>query len=210
MPSAKENVSDAWKRIETWIRANDRSGKLALPPGASSSDIAYTEWIVGARLPRDVRQSYEIHDGSKGIWIFEQGFLMPLKGAGGGSRIRGGGYNVVDLWTSMLTVGALMREERSEPKGPIRADWWNRGWIPLTENQCGDSVCIDLAPRSRGREGQVIGWWHERGATHVLAAGFAEWLSGCADRLEAGGYRLVESGAVVPVERSNKRRSRRG
>lgn len=108
---------------------------------------------------------------------------MPLVAPGEGLHA---GYGVVDLWRAMLDVGEAMSQERSSPAGPIRDDWWHRMWVPLTENECGDFVCLDFAPAPGGRVGQVIDWWHEQGATRVLATSFAEWLAGLAEPGVAG------------------------
>jgi cell wall assembly regulator SMI1 len=132
---------------------------------------------LGVALPEEMHESYLLHDGSAGLWICEQGFLMPLIATEEGLLA---GYGVLDLWRGMLEVSVAMAGERSSPDGPIRDDWWNRLWVPVTENECGDFVCVDLAPRQGGRRGQVIGWNHEQGATRVLADGFGEWLDSLA------------------------------
>src|SRR5262249_6127270 len=130
---------------------------------------------LGFPLPEAVRESYLVHDGSNGLWICEQGFLMPLAAPQSG---RLAGYGVLDLWRAMAQVGEAMAAERSAPTGPIRDDWWNGRWAPLTENECGDMICLDFDPAPGGTLGQVIDWWHEQGATRVLATGFQEWLEG--------------------------------
>lgn len=48
--------------------------------------------------------------------------------------------------------------------------------MPLTENDCGDYVCLDFAPARGGKKGQVIEWWARGGARRVLADSFTEWL----------------------------------
>ena len=74
-------------------------------------------------------------------------------------------------------MGVAMAGERSEPEGPIQTDWWNNAWLPLTENDDGDYVCLDFAPAAGGTVGQIIDWSHELGATRVLANSFGEWLA---------------------------------
>jgi cell wall assembly regulator SMI1 len=85
---------------------------------------------------------------------------------------------VLDLWQAMALVGEAMAVERGSPDGPIGDDWWNSRWVPLTENECGDMICLDFAPAPGGIVGQVIDWWHEQGPTRVLAPSFEEWLAG--------------------------------
>jgi molybdopterin molybdotransferase len=166
-----------WDRIEAGIRSRDPAESRPLPPGATFDEIRCVEETIGLRLPKALRESYLLHNGSAGIWICEQGFLMPLidprtkKG-----RIEG--YGVLNVWQMMLPIAQKMAEERSRPVGPIRGDYWNLRWVPLTENQCGDYICLDFAPARGGNKGQVIEWIARAGATRVLAEGFVEWLEG--------------------------------
>lgn len=191
-------VKDAWKRIEAWLRANDPLGKLALPSGASLDEIVRAEAALGMKLPPGLRASYTLHNGSNRVWIFEQGYLLPLTAEGIRAKAFRS-YNLVSIWEGMGQIAEMMKEERSEPDGLVKTDWWNRSWIPFIDNECGDHLCIDLDPPSGGHVGQVIDWWHERGATKVLARGFAEFLAEHANALEAGMYKLSEAGAVVKV-----------
>ncbi|HVS36913.1 MAG TPA: SMI1/KNR4 family protein [Gemmataceae bacterium] len=198
MPTTLMTVADAWSRIDAWLRANAPEN-FRLPPGASEKEIEAAEKILGCRLPADVHESYRIHDGSNRIWLFRQGFLMPL----GGAASEAADFSIVGIWTGMLQCAEMMKDERGSPKGPIKTDWWNLGWIPLTENDCGDYICIDMVPESPGQVGQVIDWWHEQAATDVLAPSWREWLADLVTRLEAGAYRFdsAGSGAVQPTQK---------
>jgi cell wall assembly regulator SMI1 len=168
-------ITAIWDRIEAGIRARDPDERRSLPASASFDDIRRVEDAIGLQLPQAVRESYLLHDGSNGIYICEQGFLMPLIGSEKGSLQD---YSILNLWQRMLPVAKMMAQERSNPAGPIRDDWWHLRWVPLTENECGDYVCLDFGPAEGGRKGQVIDWWHEQGATRVLANSFTEWLAG--------------------------------
>ncbi|MEX0718596.1 MAG: SMI1/KNR4 family protein [Planctomycetaceae bacterium] len=194
MPSALPNVSDAWDRIESWLRANAPADSCELSEGASIADIKRAEAVMGCRLPDDVRESYRIHNGSNRTWLFQQGFLMPL-----GDEAEP--CTVVGIWTGMLDCAEMMKNERGTPNGPIKADWWNQKWIPLTENDGGDFICVDLAPESGGRIGQVIDWSHELAATVVLEKSWCDWLESLAVRLESGGCRFAVDGygGIEPI-----------
>jgi cell wall assembly regulator SMI1 len=76
----------------------------------------------------------------------------------------------------------------SEPRGPIRSDWWHPKWVPVAEDGGGGLRCLDLAPRSPGKVGQVISWWSDNGAGQVMAKSFAAWLAEFADELEEGDW----------------------
>jgi cell wall assembly regulator SMI1 len=164
-----------WDRIEAGIRSRDPAERRPLPLGATLDEIQRVEQTIGLRLPKVVRDSYLLHNGSSRIWICEHGFLMPLIDP----RTKKGritGFGVLNLWQMMLPVAEKMAEERSKPAGPIRDDYWNLRWVPLTENDCGDYVCLDFAPARGGRKGQVIEWLAREGARRVLAKDFTEWL----------------------------------
>ncbi len=134
MATAKTTVKGAWQRIEAWLQANDPSGQLTMPPGADADQIARAEVVLGTKLPPAVRESYALHSGSNRIWIFEQGYLLPLT-AEAVRKKAFRAYNLVNMWEQMCQLGEMMEAERSEPSGPIKSDWWNNRWIPLTDNQ---------------------------------------------------------------------------
>ncbi len=38
----------------------------------------------------------------------------------------------------------------------LKVAWWNIKWIPVSEDSCGNMICIDLDPGSNGKHGQII------------------------------------------------------
>jgi cell wall assembly regulator SMI1 len=190
----KETIKELWQHIETWVRANAPS-EFSLPVGVSGPEITQAETAMGLEFPSDVRESYESHNGSNRIWFFDQGYLMPLtKPHDLPKRKQALFRGVVESWKAMhdMLQDGYFNDSgfRSRPKGPIKTHWWNPKWIPITYNESGDHVCVDLDPAKGGRIGQVIDWWHERGATSVLADSFTEWLAALAQRLKTGHYRF--------------------
>jgi len=160
-------LSESWNRIERWFALHVPA---ALPSGASSDDIAKAEEIIGARFPKDMRESYGRHDGSNRLWLCERGYLMPLFRPRKLPRRKQVLFNeVVESWqfmAGMLDRG-MFAEFTSRPQGEIRAEWWNLHWIPITSNDSGDHICVDVAPAKGGKKDQIIDWWHERGPTKV-------------------------------------------
>jgi cell wall assembly regulator SMI1 len=170
-----------WDRIHVWLAAKAPEVAAGLRPGAGVRQIRAAEKAMDVVLPDDVREAYRIHDGegpdgtapSPGLlygWRW-----MPLKEVAGHWR----------LMKELLDQGTFAGVS-SDPRGPIRSDWWHPKWVPLAEGGGGGLRCVDLAPRSRGKVGQVIGWWNDCGAGAVLAKSFAGWLAGFADELEDG------------------------
>ena len=94
----------------------------------------------------------------------------------------------------LLLGGILDHGVFSNPSGPIRTDWWNTKWIPFVDNEQGDQLCVDLNPAKGGKKGQVIDWWHEKGAYKVVADSVGEWLAAVAKDLEKGTFVAIPSG----------------
>lgn len=90
-------------------------------------------------------------------------------------------------WKEVLENGDFDRI-RSEPDDGIRNDWWNPGWIPITQNAAGDHLCLDLAPTPEGDVGQIIPLWHDTPERTLEAVSFEEWVTAFADGLERGLY----------------------
>lgn len=189
MPKSS-NIAALWQRVDEWLRENGDSERQ-LPTGASAEEIEEAENVLGTVLPKDVRESYRVHNGSNGIWLFPQGYLMPLTKSSHlpkrqQARIRA----VTDESRAMKEIaergGFDDPSFKSTPKGPIRRDWWNPKWIRITNNECGDCACIDLVPQKDGKRGQIIDWDHDIGATRVLADSFREWLATLVAELDQG------------------------
>src|SRR5256885_571286 len=113
MARRKPRVRESWERVAAWLHANDASGKLALPAGASPEELAEAEAALGMTLPGDLRESYLTHNGSNRIWLFEGGCLMPLTGQAVRPRALRA-YNVVSTWTSMREAAEGMRSRPNQ------------------------------------------------------------------------------------------------
>ncbi len=121
-----------WKRIETWLYENSPDGAISLPGGASEADLRHAESIIGLNLPKDLREPYKIHNGSNRLSIVHGkiivGYLMPIVKPGDLPRRRRALLSeVVGTWESMkgMAEEGYFKGMKSNPNGPIRADWWN-------------------------------------------------------------------------------------
>ena len=56
-------------------------------------------------------------------------------------------------------------------------------WIPFASDGHGDYLCLDLAPATFGKKGQIISFSHESGKRRLVAESFGEWLRDLADEL---------------------------
>jgi cell wall assembly regulator SMI1 len=196
-----------WQRIERWFADNVDSSRFSVPDGATQEDIERAEAALGIGLPSDVRKSYLLHDGSNRIWLWPNGYLMPLFPPAHLSKRKQRQFRpVVASWQNRFDIlesgGWDDLGCESNPVGPIRTDHWHVRWIPILDNYCGDAVCVDLAPAKGGKRGQIIEWDHEVGATQVLAEGFREFLEQIANQLEGGSLRFVDkvAGSLEKVD----------
>jgi cell wall assembly regulator SMI1 len=185
------NVKNAWYRIEKWYKANAPVAELTLSPGASDKALKGAETELGLSFPKDVRESYRLHDGTDQHAVLPFGFhLLSLNEI----------VKTWKMWRDHLEQG-IFDNAPSSPDGPIKKVWWNLKWVPLTHNSGGDHQCIDMEPEKRGQIGQVINFSHEVGPLNVLAPSFQVWLLRFAKDLELGKYRFDEDElCLFPVE----------
>jgi cell wall assembly regulator SMI1 len=197
---ASDSLRAAWGRVEAWFCAYAPADcDFPLAAGAAEGELLRLERLIGRRLPSDFRASYRRHDGSNRVQIFDifgLGYWMPLYRPGH-RRWRFG--SVADKWrflTGILRDGGFDQAGSSHrPKGPIKAEHWNPGWVPFTCADTGDYLCLDLDPPPGGKRGQVIFWWHEWGPYTVVADSFGELVRRLAGRLAEGVYSFdVEPG----------------
>jgi cell wall assembly regulator SMI1 len=182
-------MESIWKRIEAWLADNGPEVLSSLQAGATDDEISETEAFLEVTFPRDVRDSYRIHNGqlSEGPGLLESRAFLSL------DAIQ---YHW-SVWKELLGNGALTRT-KSQPDGPIRDDWWNPRWIPLTYDGSGNHHCLDLSPAPGGKEGQIILMWHDDPTRSIVARSFKAWLEGFARDLETGEYiYLDEDNALV-------------
>lgn len=173
-------IEATWMRIEGWLAANAPGVLASLSGGATEAQIAEAEAALDITLPRNLRDSYRRHNGQGIAANLAPGFI--------------GGVELLDLsgvlfewkvWKDLLDEGTF-DDSASEPTGPIRPDWWNARWIPLTRDGFGNSYCLDLDPASGGAVGQIITMWHDDPERKVIAPSYGAWLAAFADELDAG------------------------
>jgi cell wall assembly regulator SMI1 len=184
------DMKTIWDRIHVWLAANAPVVLESLRPGATDEAIRAAEEAMGVTLPDDVRACYRIHDGQQPVLVnvtYWPGlravptflYADPWLGL----------KEMVECWEVLHSLLGEFSEVSSSPRGPIRSDWWHPKWLPVTKyGGGGDYHCLDLAPKSRGKVGQVIFWLHDDAARGVLAKSFTEWLAAFASDLERGQY----------------------
>jgi cell wall assembly regulator SMI1 len=172
------SVDQCWAFLESQV-----GGSAALPPGASASAISKAEATMRVKFPADLRKLLLRHDGSGKY------FISPYKIGGGGQTFMAL-KDIIGTWKCMVDIGADFENqgEFGEQKGPIKQNYWNKRWIPFTENGCGDNIVIDLDPPDEGTLGQVVDWWHEGGVSTFQSSSLRDWLNEVVDEIKKGVY----------------------
>lgn len=190
-------MQEIWDRIHQGFSIHAPNLISYLQPGASEEEIKHTEKLLGIQFPEDVYASYRIHNGMIG----SPGFINNWPEFYSLSSI----YEQWDCWRDLLEAGEFF-EDQSDPKGPIKTDWWNIKWIPILGNRGGDHCCLDLDPPPDGQLGQIITMWHDVGAEEVIAPSFKELLVALAADLNAGVYTYSEElGELLTVTELEER-----
>lgn len=177
-------MKEVWNRIESWLKANAENVLDSLQPGATEEEIAETEKYLGVQLPEEIKESYRIHNGqyeNKLIGFIEGRDFLSL------NRIK----SEWNVWKELVDGGDF-EGNQGEPSGPVKPDWYNIKWIPITYNGSGDHHCIDLDPAEGGNTGQIIEMWHDEATRTVVSKSFKDWLEQFANALEEGEYEVDE------------------
>ncbi|KII89251.1 hypothetical protein PLICRDRAFT_160498 [Plicaturopsis crispa FD-325 SS-3] len=197
-------LPQTWARLRAWLAREYPELGDTLNYGILPPDLATIEMQFGFSLPAVVRESYLCADGqeaesaagcSEGLFFGLT--LLPLE-------------DVLDEWRFWREVDSdpatganprLREAMRSIPPGWVRAEYSQRGWIPLIADRAGNYVGVDLNPGESGAVGQVIVFGRDYDTKVVLyrgdgPAGWAKWLASFVEELESGeGYELGQNEA---------------
>lgn len=197
-------MHELWERLEIWFAANcpkdyfpDDYGPLHLPPGASAEDIYQAEKTKGfykmakklklektfrLHLPKDVRQSYLVHNGCD-LWSFPWGNMLAVE-------------SIWEKWVMYFGGNEDLRKNYGmecytlSTIGPMKKEVWNLHWIPLFDSGGPETIlCVDLDPAVGGRVGQMICVGLESMEGRVVAGSFTELFANYVNDLEAGRYK---------------------
>jgi cell wall assembly regulator SMI1 len=134
-------------------------------------NIEDLEKIVGKKLPQDFIDLYLITDGNApgSIRLFNGLRLLSIA-------------EISQQWLTMQEIkasGAFVingKQILADADRKMRNEWWNTGWLPITDNLNGDYTVIDLDPNTKGNHGQIIEYWHDVSFRNVLAPSLKDWL----------------------------------
>ncbi|MER7396164.1 SMI1/KNR4 family protein [Streptomyces sp. NPDC000151] len=162
-------ATDAWQRIETWLRRHAPTTHAALKPGASENEIAALEEALGVRAPVSLRTLWRLCAGS-----------LDVRGAG---LFPDHGWALMDLDAVPRSYQGHMNSQRrreeqfGEEEGmPL----WRPSWIPF----CSWSVTDLSYGRFVDGETGETGGWDDTGERTVEDKSLTMLLEETADRLE--------------------------
>jgi cell wall assembly regulator SMI1 len=177
------SVRDSWSRIAAWAAANIPSNEFRLASGASEQEIAELEGLIGCPLPDDVRESYQIHNGTDetvfpcywsdgGLLPQEYGELVTLK-------VMGEMFGLHRKFEEDNYLAEIVTPE-------IKPLHWSSRRLVLTNDGSDSGLRVDLDPAEAGVMGQIIRHDRAFGPVKVIAPSWAELLRRIADDADAG------------------------
>jgi cell wall assembly regulator SMI1 len=174
-------MEEIWTRIVDWLGTHVPE-LVPSRKGATQEAIEQAEAELGFSLPAGYRDWLLLCDGqSSGA----PGLLDPWTFL----RLS----HVIRYWRDQCALADDLRNPRM-PAGPgIRAQVWDRRWIPIASDLGGNYLAIDLDPAPGGSAGQIIDCQHDPPATQVVAPSFSALMARLADDLEANRYQAQRS-----------------
>jgi cell wall assembly regulator SMI1 len=182
----------SWDRIERWLSRHAPDILTDLCEGATEVDIRWAEEQIGCQFPEAFKQSHLIHDGSAVCAPLEYWDFYSLT-------------EIVRAWKALkqcVDRGFFAEFDHlcdGQTRGPIRPEWWNLKWVPLTGEPGGDHLCLDLNPAEGGHVGQVIRWYHDDSVRELVAPTYEAWWEHFTGGLEAGAYKVDREGVLVRI-----------
>ncbi len=173
-------MNDLWLKIELRLQQLAPRVRDVLGPPASDSDLEGLLVLDESDSPA-LSNSLRIHNGQKHglLPVVEPWILLTAK-------------QITDehtrLTKSLLENADIDPNLGSERRGFVKADVWNKRWIPFATDGSGNYLCVDLDPDVGGTVGQVIQWAADPPYVEVTAASFRAWLETFEADLERGLY----------------------
>jgi cell wall assembly regulator SMI1 len=182
-------VRESWLAIEAFLEREFPLLRASLAPGATKEEIQATEKTLGVKLPSELKESLQIHNGQND----PQGLL--------------GAFDVRKLFCCSEIVKAFeLAMEIYNDTGPphpserpatkrIKTDLgWSPGWVPFAGFQ-NSLVVVDCLPPEPGVFGQVFATDFQC-PDDISHESYSEWLASYADAFGKGRFN-IEAG--IPV-----------
>ncbi|SCL73055.1 SMI1/KNR4 family protein [Micromonospora peucetia] len=170
-PARVGTVTEAWMRMEDWLRRYAPRSAAVLAPPADPGELAAAQVTLGLIFPDELVESLRRHDGLT-AWanVFPEAPLLSVA-------------QIVEHRQMCMDVAENV--DGFTPTEPGAEPWWHERWLPVAEDN-GNSQVIDLRPGpGHGRLGRAV---HDNGGDFSDAwPSLAAYLTATADALTAGG-----------------------
>ena len=190
----KTGIDKTWARLRKWYEDHLPKDICCFEKGASLQQIRKVERHCGVTFPKEVEESYLVCNGLHRCGLSYFGYFNSLK-------------EVVTRWDFYRGVDEEKggfdwpRSFDADPHPAIKKVYWNRLRIPLTDNQDGNGVFLDLDPTKKGTVGQIIFLRRLEGPLTKLADGLKSWLEQFLKDLKAGKYVCdAEAESLIPED----------
>jgi len=182
------------KMDDIWSRFDEQFKKIGdtfdeLNSGVSEADIESAEKELGLLLPKDLKDSYLIHNGQKGILFLLGWRLWPLE--------------------EILKNAQQRRKENKkslkvyDSSDRIKDCVNNNLWISFADNGGNGMLAIDLDPGDKGVIGQVIALYED--GTELVADSYREFMEATLRDIESGKLQWdVDGGGFIENDDNDK------
>jgi cell wall assembly regulator SMI1 len=177
-----------WHRLDEWFAAHAPEMFESLRPGVSEEQLDAAESTLGIALHQELRAVWRVHNGASYMNVLQHQDFLSLDESLAEWR---GSCGTPEAWDES-TRRAFAKAVRSDPPKAVSLNIFERGWVAIGRDGCGNHLAVDHAPGPRGTFGQVTRYgaadWSERRI--VYAPSLLALLSTMADRLERGELRV--------------------
>lgn len=172
-------MSDLWLRYHAWMKQRIPKPFRTFSKGASERKLLKTQKLLGVEFTSDLKTFYQTHNGQsiRRVYLFDESEFLSLD-------------RMIFEWLQWkeLHDDGEFNHLESDCEPEIQPVWWDRHWIPFTENGAGDHFCIDFNPTSQGTYGQIITLFHDQNIRQKIANSIHEWFTNYVNALENGAY----------------------
>jgi cell wall assembly regulator SMI1 len=196
------SVRESWSRIAAWAEANIPPDKFRLAAGATEQQIADLETLLGFPLPEDVRESYQIHNGTDETvfprWPTDGDFpCYPAYGELVTLEFMGLMYQRHCEFELGKNAAEIVTPE-------IKPFHWNSRRLVLTDDASSSGLRVDLDPAEAGTFGQILHHDRSFGPIKVISPSWAAMLQRIAEDIDAGIYYYSEDLTWSRKDHSNQ------
>lgn len=169
--AAADHAVLVWQQIEEEIRSRAPALSARLLAPILPQALTRAEAALGVELPESVVAVYLVHDGIGMPAVVEAGTrasaLLSIA-------------EIIEHWrslTGLLDEGRFDDRAVERVRGGVKADWWNRRWLPVSSDGSGNYFCVDLDPADGGTPGQIIAFRHDSAERWVEAPDLPTFLA---------------------------------